>query len=153
MKTLRACCTVGLLILGFAGALRADDGLRHYQQSLRDQGFYYGPINGSPSDETTQALRRYQIRNGLAVTGELNDETRRSIDKNAAEANAQPTPGPLATPTPSRRAVAVPMPAPVPRSRAPPGPADRRCRPAFCPTAGPPPSRTAARTGSRRRLR
>ncbi len=99
MKTLRACLAAGFLVVGLAGTLRADDGLRHYQQLLHDQGFYYGPVNGSSGDETTQALRRYQIRNGLAVTGELNDETRRSIDRNAAEA-AQSTPGPLATPPP-----------------------------------------------------
>ena len=74
------------LLLGTAGMgqARADEALRHIQQSLRDQGFYYGPIDGSPGDETTQALRRYQIRNGLAVTGQLNDETRRSIDKTGA---------------------------------------------------------------------
>ncbi len=119
------------LLLGTAGAgqARADEALRHIQQSLRDQGFYYGPIDGSPGDETTQALRRYQIRNGLAVTGQLNDETRRSIDRtggstggNVSNGNGSVdsgTPPPLSTPKPAtiRRtpptAYATPTPAPA----------------------------------------
>ncbi len=119
MKILRACLISGFVVLGAAGILRADDDLRHYQQALRDQGFYYGPINGSSGDETTQSLRRYQIRNGLAVTGQLDDATRRSIDQAAAE-SAQATPGPLVppptrTPPPVRQPVAVSTPRPIPR--------------------------------------
>ena len=114
MKILRACLAVGFVAFSAVSGVRADDSLRHYQQSLRDQGFYYGPIDGSPGDETTQSLRRYQIRNGLAVTGQLDEETRRSIDKAAAD-SAQSTPGPLATPpvdtpAPVRRPVATPTP-------------------------------------------
>ena len=139
MKTSRACLAAGLFAFGLTGSLRADDGLRHYQQSLRDQGFYYGPVDGSSGDETTQAVRRFQIRNGLAVSGQLDDETRRSIDHAATEA-AQSTPGPLvapptptATPPPVRRPEATPVPRPVARqddqvdprdSRPAPGPPD-----------------------------
>ena len=104
-----------LLAMAGAGHARADEALRHVQQSLRDQGFYYGPIDGAPGDETTQALRRYQIRNGLAVTGQLNDETRRSIERTGGSNSAgssgsnrsmipgddQGTPAPLSTPTPT----------------------------------------------------
>jgi peptidoglycan hydrolase-like protein with peptidoglycan-binding domain len=71
---------VGLLVFG-SGSLRADEALRRIQQALREQGFYYGSIDGSPGDETTQAIRRFQIRNGLAVTGQLNEETRKAIEK------------------------------------------------------------------------
>jgi peptidoglycan hydrolase-like protein with peptidoglycan-binding domain len=63
-----------------APSLFADEVLRHIQQSLRDQGFYYGSIDGTPGDETTQAIKRYQIRNGLPVTGQLDDQTRKSIE-------------------------------------------------------------------------
>ncbi len=72
-----AACLTGL----GAHTVRADDVLRHVQQELRDQGFYYGTIDGSPGDETTQAIRRYQIRNGLAVSGQLDDATRKSIER------------------------------------------------------------------------
>ena len=82
MKTFSkiALLAAGLCALG-AGTLRADEALRRLQQSLRDQGFYYGPIDGAPGDETTQAVRRYQIRNGLPVNGQLDDETKRTIEK------------------------------------------------------------------------
>ena len=113
---------MALLLMFGAAAARADDALRHVQESLRDQGFYYGPINGSPGDETTQALRRYQIRNGLAVTGQLNDETRRSIERTGAAG----TPPPLGTPSSaSNRRVAptyAPTPTPAPAYRPPPPP-------------------------------
>jgi peptidoglycan hydrolase-like protein with peptidoglycan-binding domain len=71
-----------LLLLGvsFAGSLWADDLTRALQQRLKDQGFYYGEVDGQPGDETSAAIRRYQIRYGLKVTGQLNDETRRSLN-------------------------------------------------------------------------
>jgi peptidoglycan hydrolase-like protein with peptidoglycan-binding domain len=37
------------------------------QQALKDQGFYYGDVNGEKTADTTAALRRYQIRNGLQI--------------------------------------------------------------------------------------
>ena len=55
---------------------------RSLQQTLKDQGFYYGAVTGEKSTKTTVAIRRYQIRNGLQVTGELNDETLRSVKSN-----------------------------------------------------------------------
>ena len=119
MKILRVCLAAGFLVATAVGTIRADDTLRRYQQSLRSQGFYYGPIDGDPGDETTQALRRYQIRNGLAVTGQLDEETRRAIDRGASEDSAQPTPGPLATPSPTRRTTPPP---PPPVSTPPPPP-------------------------------
>ena len=56
-----------------------DPTIRSLQQTLKDQGFYYGVFTGEKNTETTAAIRRYQIRNGLKVTGELNDETLRSL--------------------------------------------------------------------------
>ena len=49
------------------------------QQALKDEGFYYGEVNGDMNANLTAAIRRYQIRNGLQVSGELNDETLRSL--------------------------------------------------------------------------
>ena len=51
----------------------ADQTIRSLQQTLKDQGFYYGAVTGDKSAETTAAIRRYQIRNGLQLTGELNE--------------------------------------------------------------------------------
>ena len=60
--------------------VRADQTIRSLQQTLKNQGFYYGAVTGDKSAETTAAIRRYQIRNGLQVTGEINEETLRSVN-------------------------------------------------------------------------
>lgn len=70
-----------------ANTARADETIRRAQQALHDQGFYYGSIDGVSGDETTQAVRRFQIRNGLAVTGQLNDETLRALQLGGASAS------------------------------------------------------------------
>ena len=76
-------CTVSLV--------RADQAMRSLQQTLKDRGFYYGAVTGDKSAETTAAIRRYQIRNGLNVTGEINEETLRSVNSNAVASASQPT--------------------------------------------------------------
>ena len=59
--------------------MRADPVTESVQQALKDQGFYYGEISGEMNATLTAAIRRYQIRNGLQVNGELNDETLQSL--------------------------------------------------------------------------
>jgi peptidoglycan hydrolase-like protein with peptidoglycan-binding domain len=63
--------------------VQADQTIRSLQQTLKNQGFYYGEVTGDKSAETTAAIRRYQIRNGLQVTGEPNDETLRSVNSSS----------------------------------------------------------------------
>src|SRR5262245_19464878 len=75
-------CTVPLV--------RADQAMRSLQQTLKDRGFYYCTVTGDKSAETTAAIRRYQIRNGLKVTGEINEETLRSVNSNAVASASQP---------------------------------------------------------------
>jgi len=72
----------------------ADQAIADVQRALKEQGFYYGEITGQNDADTTAAIRRYQIRNGLAITGELNDETLRSI--RSAAANPAQTPPSIA---------------------------------------------------------
>src|SRR5437867_3749728 len=72
-----------IVALFVMGAARADQTVQSVQQALKDQGFYYGNVTGEKSAETTAAIRRYQIRNGLQVTGELNPETLRSLNVNS----------------------------------------------------------------------
>jgi peptidoglycan hydrolase-like protein with peptidoglycan-binding domain len=71
---------IALVFLTSVALVRADQPIEQAQQALKDQGFYYGEITGEKNADTTAAIRRYQIRNGLQVTGELNDETRRSLE-------------------------------------------------------------------------
>jgi peptidoglycan hydrolase-like protein with peptidoglycan-binding domain len=75
----RVSFVTGILFLALLGPLRADDTVASAQQALKDQGFYYGAISGRKDADTIAAIRRYQIRNGLKITGELNAETQRSL--------------------------------------------------------------------------
>jgi peptidoglycan hydrolase-like protein with peptidoglycan-binding domain len=68
-----------VVALSFVGSVRADQTIQSMQQALTEQGFYYGNVTGEKSAETTAAIRRYQIRNGLQVNGEINSETLRSL--------------------------------------------------------------------------
>src|SRR6516162_1064972 len=70
---------VFFLIIFITTSLFGDEQTRAIQERLREQGFYYGEVDGHGGDETSAAIRRYQIRHGLRVTGEANDETLRSL--------------------------------------------------------------------------
>lgn len=77
-----------LVLALLATAAIADDKLRDVQAELKSQGFYYSEVNGTEGPETTSAIRRFQIRNGLAVTGKLDDETLAALGM--AEAKSSP---------------------------------------------------------------
>src|SRR5260370_41701819 len=77
-----------LLAVCVAGLVRADQTTQSVQQALKEQGFYYGNVTGDKSAETTAAIRRYQIRNGLQVTGEIDPETLRSLNVNSKSASS-----------------------------------------------------------------
>jgi len=81
-----------LLCVMMANSLWADDLTRAIQQRLKDQGFYYGEVDGQGGEETSAAIRRYQIRYGLRVTGQLNDETLHSLGM-SRDSLARPAPG------------------------------------------------------------
>jgi peptidoglycan hydrolase-like protein with peptidoglycan-binding domain len=90
---------VALIFLGSIVLVRADQMIERVQEALKDQGFYYGEITGETNANLTAAIRRYQIRNGLQINGELNSETLRSlgIDSSAsaqAAAKFSPSPSP-----------------------------------------------------------
>ena len=93
---MRNITTVFIFLVATALA-RADQTIESVQQALKDQGFYYGEVTGEKNADTTAAIRRYQIRNGLQVTGELNDETLRSLRNNPSK----PSPAPAIMPVPT----------------------------------------------------
>jgi peptidoglycan hydrolase-like protein with peptidoglycan-binding domain len=77
---------IGLLIFIFIGSLtlaRADQMVERVQQILKEQGFYYGEVTGQMSSDLTAAIRRYQIRSGLQVSGQLNGDTLQSLGVNS----------------------------------------------------------------------
>src|SRR5207244_11537719 len=57
----------------------AEDNMRGVQQKLRDGGFYSGQVDGAYSSELAVALTRYQIRNGLPISGQLDVDTSKAL--------------------------------------------------------------------------
>src|SRR5438105_13093217 len=76
--------TAALIFIGSLMLARADQLVESVQQALKDQGFYYGEVTGEMNANLTAAIRRYQIRNGLQVNGELNSETLQSLRINSS---------------------------------------------------------------------
>jgi peptidoglycan hydrolase-like protein with peptidoglycan-binding domain len=62
------------------------DNVRAVQMKLRDGGLYFGEIDGAYSSELAAALGRYQIRNGLPITGQLDVETSKALGAKPAVA-------------------------------------------------------------------
>jgi len=79
---------------------RADSLTESAQRMLKDQGFYYGEVTGKKDADTTAAIRRYQIRNGLQITGEINAETQKSLGIKGNAPAARATPPPVSNPQP-----------------------------------------------------
>lgn len=108
-----------LLFLAILSFARADQLTESVQQKLKDQGFYYGEITGKKDTDTTAAIRRYQIRNGLQITGEINAETQRSLGL-ASKPATTPPPRPASPPVPKTQ---------DPREEQPPAPPSNRSVP------------------------
>src|SRR5215218_8542282 len=85
---------IGTAILASALAqlALADSTVQQAQEELKEQGYYFGEINGDKNADTIAAIRRFQIRSGLQVTGELDQETLRAL--HAASASSTGTPQP-----------------------------------------------------------
>ena len=76
------CCFL-LLIFGAGSLLGAGDAVRDVQTRLKAGGFYFGEVNGQYDSETAAAVTRYQIRNGLQITGKLDEQTRYALGVSA----------------------------------------------------------------------
>src|SRR4029450_6862455 len=87
-----------LIFLGTLMLAQADQIIESVQQALKDQGFYYGEITGQMSSDLTAAIRRYQIRSGLQVNGQLNSETLQSLKINSSSSQTAAKP---ASPSPA----------------------------------------------------
>ncbi|MEI8233862.1 MAG: peptidoglycan-binding domain-containing protein [Verrucomicrobiota bacterium] len=90
----------------------ADDALRGAQVTLRNAGYYNGPVDGELNADTKAALRRYQIRNQLEPSGELTAETAAALAKESGQA-AAPAPEAPPAPVPPAPAATTPLPPPV----------------------------------------
>ena len=95
-----------LILFGSMMLLRADQLIESAQQALKNEGFYYGEVSGEMNANLTAAIRRYQIRNGLQVTGVLNDETLQSLGIKSSGSARQTTKA--SSPTPAAAAPGEP---------------------------------------------
>jgi peptidoglycan hydrolase-like protein with peptidoglycan-binding domain len=86
------------LAIALAQLTRADSTIQEAQQELKEQGYYFGQINGEKDADTIAAIRRFQIRSGLPITGELDEQTLRTLRSGSASSSA-----PANTPQPQRR--------------------------------------------------
>ena len=62
----------------------AEQNVREVQEKLRDAGLYFGETDGVYSSELAAAIGRYQIRNRLPITGQLDEETSKVLGAKAA---------------------------------------------------------------------
>jgi peptidoglycan hydrolase-like protein with peptidoglycan-binding domain len=89
--------------LAFAASIRAEenrlvdlqggwgpDNVRAVQEKLHEDGIYFGEIDGAYSSELAAALGRYQIRNGLPITGQLDVETSKALGVKPTVATSTP---------------------------------------------------------------
>lgn len=102
-----------LVLAALPLALQADERVREAQTELKRQGFYYGEVDGQSGAETSAAIRRFQIRNGLGVTGQLDEKTMDALDSSQVarelpDAQVAPTPAPP-PPSPAAREPAPPI--------------------------------------------
>src|ERR1039457_5482832 len=88
---------VAAIFLSTMVIAQADHSIESAQQILKDQGFYYGEVNGQKDTDTVAAIRRYQIRSGWSVTGELDQAPQQWLGMKAA-ASARPAAKPATTP-------------------------------------------------------
>jgi peptidoglycan hydrolase-like protein with peptidoglycan-binding domain len=65
---------------------RASADLRSAQQALQAQGFDPGPIDGVMGPRTSAAVRDFQQKENLTVTGQLDAETRARLTAGGAPA-------------------------------------------------------------------
>lgn len=87
---------------------------KHLQQSLKDEGFYKGEVDGILGAQTKEALKKFQESKGLEASGNLDNQTASALGiefsdiqpvrgTEPVEPTTSPTPGtmePAASPTP-----------------------------------------------------
>ena len=77
---------------------RASADVRSAQQALQERGFKPGPIDGIMGPRTTAAVRDFQTKENLTVTGQLDAETNAKL-----MASAPPAASPATEPAPKKQ--------------------------------------------------
>ncbi len=82
---------LAIVLCGIASAA-ADADIRAAQARLKEGGFYFGELNGVYSSDTAAAVTRYQIRNGLQISGRLDAATAKALGVASTKAAAATPP-------------------------------------------------------------
>jgi len=72
-------CILLALAAGALAVCAADNTVVAAQQRLKADGFYFGEVTGQYDSATAAAVSRYQIRNGLRISGQLDAETAKAL--------------------------------------------------------------------------
>lgn len=70
----------------------ASDNVRAVQTKLKEGGYYFGEVDGAFSSDLSAAVTRFQIRKGLQITGQLNEETSKALGTKAEVATTATEP-------------------------------------------------------------
>ncbi len=73
--------------LAAVSTIRASEEIRAAQARLEKDGYYHGAVNGNYNSDTAAAITRYQIRNGLAISGKLDASTAQALGVKASAPN------------------------------------------------------------------
>ena len=76
---MRYCTFLLLFWLTISTPLFADGLTRSIQEELRRRNLYFGEVDGRLTAELKAALKRYQARKELAITGEIDEDTANSL--------------------------------------------------------------------------
>ncbi|CAA9268614.1 MAG: hypothetical protein AVDCRST_MAG42-3131 [uncultured Chthoniobacterales bacterium] len=76
---IRSFLFVVAISFSISAAAFANDNVRAVQTKLKADGFYFGEVDGAFSSDLSAAMTRYQIRNGLEVSGQLDEETSKAL--------------------------------------------------------------------------
>lgn len=90
-KHLIAC----FLLLLTTAQIYGDERVRQVQEELRRRNLYFGDIDGTSTPELANALRRYQARKGIQVSGAIDDATAASLDLQPSTAKVERAVAPL----------------------------------------------------------
>ena len=102
----RSLFALAMLGLSIPLASAADSSVAAVQKVLKQKHFYFGEIDGNWDEATQGALRRFQFRNGLAGTAEIDEATLQAlaieaprprvvVANLAAQAERDPQPAPV----------------------------------------------------------
>lgn len=68
-----------IAFLGIQAAASEERTILIVQRKLKTLGLYHGTVDGLLGSKTNAAIRRYQVKKHLTITGELNEQTLRSL--------------------------------------------------------------------------